>query len=237
MYVLYFSDNPLNLTLKFDRKSTFTSLFLSTDNTIVSNLKSKATPNEVREHDVSYHGILGDRSFKATDKIYFEIKYTFLKPFAYPFEDDSNSLVARVGLVNQNRSFDYLYDTFDLFEFDDSSIRHGWYIFLHTCNSSVCMSLYDYGVRSDKLINLFSYSNPTRTRITGRLGFFVNMERKEFSVIDKDTLQILHTFLDVSSPEDIFPIFTVDYQILINVQIEIFYSYDFHKLPVFNIIA
>lgn len=231
------SDSLFNFTLKFDRKLTSTFGYISTNHKIISNIYTRETPNFRRHTEelgpAGYHGVLGDRTFKSTDKIYFEIKYTFTKLFT--IHEDTTSPFARVGLVYQNTSFDY-WDPYD-FDYYFGDVSDGWYIYFHICNFSVCLSFDDYGMSSDAYIKLSGYNNPTRSSLTGKLGFFINMERREFSVIDKATMQILHTYVDVSSAEDFLSIFTVDYQLEVGVQIEISYSYNFQKLPVYIVIA
>ncbi|CAG2209173.1 unnamed protein product [Mytilus edulis] len=72
---------------------------------------------------------------------------------------------------------------------------------------------------------------------TGRLGFFVNMDRNEFSVIDKDSLKILFTFTKVVSADQLCLTFGVYNPKTFETKLEIMYAYDFKNLPIINVIA
>ncbi|CAG2209168.1 unnamed protein product [Mytilus edulis] len=216
-----------NFTLKFDRKSTHSSVYLSPDNTILSNVYTIGTPDAVNHSEqlLSYMGTIGDRCFTSTDKIYFEIKYTFIIHSDMP---DKQALVAEVGLVSKNNADNYFY----------VAGSDGWSFNIHNCFSSVlCITAQHNKQRIMETIKIVSRSNTANTSVAGSLGFFVNMKRQEFSIIDKDTMQILHTFEGVSSPEDICPAFAVYNPKVVKVMLKISYAYDFKDLPVFNVVA
>ncbi|CAC5392046.1 unnamed protein product [Mytilus coruscus] len=219
--------SPYNFTLKFNRTSTHSSVYLSTDNTILSNFYTTETSDAVNhpEQLQSYRGALGNRCFTSTDKIYFEIKYTF--NILYNMPVDKPGLVAEVGLVSRNEADNYYY----------VGGSDGWSFSIHNCRSSICISAQYKKQLINEEIKIVSHDNTARTHVTGRLGFFVSMKRQEFSIIDKETMKILHTFQGVSSTEDICPAFAVYNPNIVEVILEISYSYDFKNLPVFNVIA
>lgn len=222
-----FSGSLYNFTLKFDRKLTHSSVYLSPDNTILSNVYTIETPDAVHHSEQlqSYRGTLGDRCFTSTDKVYFEIKYTFIIHSDMP---DEQALVAEVGLVSKNNADDFYY----------VAGSDGWSFHIHNCFSSyLCIKAQHKKQRVFETIKIVSLSNTSITSVAGSLGFFVNMKRQEFSIIDKETMQILHTFKGVSSPEDICPAFAVYNPRVFEVMLEISYAYDFKTLPVFNVVA
>lgn len=82
-----------------------------------------------------------------------------------------------------------------------------------------------------------SVSNTAGTVAVGRLGFLVNMNRNEFSVIDKDTSTILYTLTRVVSADQLCLAFGVYNPKVLEAKLEILYSYDFTTLPITYVIA
>ncbi|CAG2209997.1 unnamed protein product [Mytilus edulis] len=152
-------------SLRFDRKSTHSLLFLSDDNTVMANSFSEETPNAVihPEQLNTYKGTIGDK-----------------------------------WLTNTTMSM-------------MSNIR--------------------------EQIKVMSLVNTAGTAATGRLGFFINMNRREFSIIDKDTLKILYTLKKVESADQLCLAFAIYNPELVEAKLEIMYSYDFTSLPIINVIA
>ncbi|CAG2209169.1 unnamed protein product [Mytilus edulis] len=212
--------------LKFDRKSTHSLLFMSDDNTVLGNTFTKETPNPTNhpEQFNNYKGTIGDRCLTSTSKIYFEIKFSFklLKSLNY----DSNVIVLEVGVASREKI-----DT------DYHVGYHGWSFYFGNCNTSICLkSIYgtQWTAEQDKII---SSSNTVGTVTTGILGFFVNMDRNEFSVIDKDNSKILFTITKVVSADQLCLAFAVYNPSTLETKLEIMYSYDFTHLPIINVVA
>lgn len=195
---------------------------------ILSNVYTRETPDAVNhpEQLQTYLGALGNRCFISTDKIYFEIKYTF-NILSTMQDNDTRTLIAEVGLVSRNKVDNYFY----------VGGSDGWSFSIHNCLRSICLSAEHQKQNFDKPIKIISNSKTARTHVSGRLGFFVNMNRKEFSVIDKETMKILHTFQRVNSHEEICPAFAVYNPRVVEVKVVMTYSYDFQKIPLFNVIA
>ncbi|CAG2209171.1 unnamed protein product [Mytilus edulis] len=152
-------------SLKFDRDSTYSSMFLSDDNTVLGNSFTKETPNPVNHPKQfnTYRGTVGDRCLTST----------------------TNHLVAN----------------------------------------------------TDEKVKVISSSDTTGTVATGRLGFFINMNRNEFSVIDKDSSKILFTLRKVVSADQLCLAFGVYNPHRLQGKLEIMYSYDFTNLPIINVVA
>ncbi|XP_071154988.1 uncharacterized protein [Mytilus edulis] len=211
-------------SLRFDRKSTHSVVFLSDDNKVLSNSFTKETPNLVNhpEQFNTYKGTIGDRCLTSTSKIYFEIMFSFelFKSL------NSTTLVVEVGVASREKT-----DT----EYHVG--QHGWSFAIHNCNTVICLTANHFDANTDKEIKVISSSNTAGTLVSGRLGFFVNMKRNEFSVIDKDSSKILFTFTKLVSADQLCLTFGVYNPHLLESKLEIIYSYDFTNLPLMNVVA
>ncbi|CAG2189079.1 unnamed protein product [Mytilus edulis] len=182
------SDDKTNyaFSLSFDRKSTHSLVFLSDDNTVMSNAFSKETP----------------------------------------VADNSTGLVVDVGVISRKKIDTYYY-----------AGNFGWSFTIHNCLSYICLTAQHLISKTNKPIKIMSLTNTGGTTVTGRLGFFVNMNRNEFSVIDKDTSKILYTLTRVVSTDQLCLAFGVYNAKLVAAKLEILYSYDFTTLPITYVIA
>ncbi|XP_071154991.1 uncharacterized protein [Mytilus edulis] len=155
--------------LRFDRKSTHSTVFLSDDDTVLSNFFSKETPNAVNhpEQFNTYKGTIGDRCLTSTSKIYFEIMFSF--EIISSFKNNSTNLVVEVGVISSTEIDKYFY-----------AGTNGWSFSIHNCLSYICLTAQHSITRTDEPIKIISSSNTAGTVVTGRLGFFVNMNRNEF---------------------------------------------------------
>ncbi|VDI17517.1 Hypothetical predicted protein [Mytilus galloprovincialis] len=173
-------------SLRFDRKSAHSLMFMSNDNTVLGNSFSKETPISVNHPKpfTTYKGTKGDRCLTSTTKIYFEIMFSF--KILKSINQDATSLVLEVGVASRE-------------EIDSNHYvgNHGLSFYINNCNTSICFIAIHGTTKTRKEIKIISSSNTVGTVATGRLGFFVNMERNEFSVIDKDSSKILFTFTKV----------------------------------------
>ncbi|CAG2209177.1 unnamed protein product [Mytilus edulis] len=211
-------------SLRFDRKPTHSVVFLSDDNKVLSNSFTKETPNLVNhpEQFNTYKGTIGDRCLTSTSKIYFEIMFSFeiLKSL------NSTNLVVEVGVASRKKTDTEYYIG-----------QHGWSFVIHNCNTDICLTANHFDANTDKEIKVISSSNTAGTLVSGRLGFFVNMKRNEFSVIDKDSSKILFTFTKLVSADQLCLTFGVYNPHLLESKLEIIYSYDFTNLPLMNVVA
>ncbi|XP_071154987.1 uncharacterized protein [Mytilus edulis] len=210
--------------LKFDRESTYSSLFLSDDNTVLGNAFTKETPIPVNhpEQFNTYKGTIGDRCLTSASKIYFEIKFSY----EVLVELHSKRLVLEVGVASREKiDSDYYVGL------------HGWSFFIHNCNTSICLRAQHDIMNKYEEVKIISSSNSVGTVATGKLGFFVNMNRNEFSVIDKDSLKILYTFTKVVSADQLCLAFGVYNPNMMETKLKIMNSYDFTNLPIINVVA
>ncbi|VDI28116.1 Hypothetical predicted protein [Mytilus galloprovincialis] len=211
-------------SLKFDRESTHSSLFLSDDNTVLGNSFTKETPNPVNHPKQlnNYKGTIGDRCLTSTSKIYFEIKFSY-KILGWI---NSTDLVLEVGVASREK-------------LDNPGLvgNHGWSFYFGNCNTSICLKS-TYGTTTNyEKVKIISSSNTAGTVTTGRLGFFINMDRNEFSVIDKDSSKILSTFTKVVSAHQLCLAFGFFNHYYLETKLEIMYSFDFTNLPIINVVA
>ncbi|CAG2209174.1 unnamed protein product [Mytilus edulis] len=143
-------------SLKFDRKSTHSSLFMSDDNTVLGNAFTKETPNPVNhpEQFNNYKGTIGDRCFTSTTKMYFEIEFSFkiLKSL------NSTNLVVEVGVVSREKVDD-----------DQYVGTQGWSFNIINCNTDICLSVTHFMTDTRNDIKIISSSNTAGTTATGRL--------------------------------------------------------------------
>ncbi|CAC5392045.1 unnamed protein product [Mytilus coruscus] len=211
-------------SLRFDRKSTHSLLFLSDDNTVLANSFTKETPNPVKhpEQFNNYVGTIGDRYFTSTSKLYFEIKFSYeiLKYL------NSTDLVFEVGVASREKIDSHHYVG-----------THGWSFFIHNCTTNICLRAQHGTTNTYEEVKIISSSSTVGTVTTGRLGFFVNMNRNEFSVIDKDSSKILYTLKKVVSADQLCLAFGVYNHRYLETKLEIMYSYDFTNLPIINVVA
>ncbi|XP_063420955.1 uncharacterized protein LOC134706177 [Mytilus trossulus] len=213
-------------SLKFVRKSTHSLVFMSDDNTVLGNSFTKETPNPVNHPEQlnNYKGTIGDRCLTSTSKMYFEIRFLFkiLKSLNY----DSTSLVLEVGVASRN-------------EIDSKHYvgNHGWSFFINNCNTSICLIAKHGTTNTREEVKMIDTTNTVGRVDTGILGFFVNMNRNEFSVIDKDSSNILYTFTKVVSADQLCLAFGVYNPKTFETKLEIMYAYDFKNLPIINVIA
>ncbi|CAG2209179.1 unnamed protein product [Mytilus edulis] len=212
--------------LRFDRKSTHSTVFLSDDDTVLSNFFSKETPNAVNhpEQFNTYKGTIGDRCLTSTSKIYFEIMFSF--EIISSLKNNSTDLVVEVGVISSTEIDKYFY-----------AGTNGWSFSIHNCLSYICLTAQHSITRTDEPIKIISSSNTAGTVVTGRLGFFVNMNRNEFSVIDKANSKILYTLNSVVSADQLCFAFGVYNPQVLESTLEILYSYDFTTLPIINVVA
>ena len=212
--------------LRFDRKSTHSTVFLSDDDTVLSNFFSKETPNVINhpEQFKTYKGTIGDRCLTSTSKIYFEIMFSF--EIISSLKNNSTDLVVEVGVISSTAIDKYFY-----------AGTNGWSFSIHNCLSYICLTAQHSITRTDEPIKIISSSNTAGTVVTGRLGFFVNMNRNEFSVIDKDNSKILYTLKSVVSADQLCFAFGVYNPQVLESTLEILYSYDFTTLPIINVVA
>ncbi|XP_071154990.1 uncharacterized protein [Mytilus edulis] len=211
-------------TLKFDRESTHSSLFLSDDHTVLGNSFTKETPNPVNHPKQfnTYIGTIGDRCLTSTSKLYFEIT------FSYEILGwiNSTNLVLEVAVASREKLDSQHYVGY-----------HGWSFILSNCNTSICLKSTSGSTKTVEKVKIISSSNTAGTVITGRLGFFVNMDRHEFSVIDKDSSKILSTFTKVVSADQLCLAFGIYNHQILETKLKIMYSYDFKNLPIINVVA
>ncbi|XP_071153195.1 uncharacterized protein [Mytilus edulis] len=213
-------------SLRFDRKSTHSLMFLSNDNTVLGNSFTKETPIPVNhpEQFNTYKGTIGDRCLTSISKMYFEIifSYKILKSINH----DSTSLVLEVGVASRE-------------EIDSNHYvgNQGLSFYINNCNTSICFIAKHGTTKTREQLKIISSSNTVGTVTTGRLGFFVNMERNEFSVIDKDSSKILYTLTKVVSADQLCLAFGVYNPKTFETKLEIMYAYDFENIPIINLIA
>lgn len=224
----FISDDKTNyaFSLSFDRKSTHSLVFLSDDNTVMSNAFSKETPIAVNHPQQfnTYKGAIGNKCLTSTSKIYFEIKFSY--EILSSFKDNSTGLVVDVGVISRKKIDNYYYAGY-----------FGWSFTIHNCLSHICLTAQHLISKTNKPIKIMSLTNTAGTTVTGRLGFFVNMNRNEFSVIDKDTSKILYTLTRVVSTDQLCLAFGVYNAKVVEAKLEILYSYDFTTLPITYVIA
>ncbi|XP_071140901.1 uncharacterized protein [Mytilus edulis] len=213
-------------SLRFDRKSTHSLLFLSDDNTVMANSFSEETPNAVihPEQLNTYKGTIGDKWLTNTSKIYFEINFSY--EILSSFMNNSNNLVVEVGVTSRKEIDNNFY-----------AGNIGWSFLIHNCFSYICLTAMSMMSNIREQIKVMSLVNTAGTAATGRLGFFINMNRREFSIIDKDTLKILYTLKKVESADQLCLAFAIYNPELVEAKLEIMYSYDFTSLPIINVIA
>ncbi|XP_052093360.1 uncharacterized protein LOC127729584 isoform X3 [Mytilus californianus] len=213
-------------SLRFDRKSTHSLVFLSDDNTVLGNSFNKETPNAVNHPAQfnTYKGTIGDRCLTSTSKIYFEIKFSY--EILSSLIDNSSSLVVEVGVISRTEIDNHFY-----------AGTNGWSFSIHNCLSYICLTAQHSISKTDEPIKIMSVSNTAGTVATGRLGFFVNMNHNEFSVIDKDNSKILYTLKRVVSADQLCLAFGVYNPQVLEAKLEILYSYDFTTLPIINVVA
>ncbi|VDI21792.1 Hypothetical predicted protein [Mytilus galloprovincialis] len=210
-------------SLKFDRKCTNSLLFLSEGNTVLGNSFTKETSNSVNypEQLTKYEGTIGDKCLTSANKIYFEIKFSY-EILGWINETE---LVLEVGVASRKKiDSDYYVGT------------HGWSFSISNCKTSICLIAEHDETNTYKEVKII-ISNTAGTVATGRLGFFVNMNRNEFSVIDKDSSKILFTFTKVVSADQLCLAFGVYNSHLFETKLEIMYSYDFTNVPIINVVA
>ncbi|XP_063420954.1 uncharacterized protein LOC134706176 [Mytilus trossulus] len=212
--------------LKFDRQSTHSLVFMSDDNTVLGNSFTKETPNLVNhpEQFNTYKGTLGIRCLTSMSKMYFEIKFLFkiLQSLNY----DSTDLVLEVGVASRKQIDSNHYVG-----------KHGWSFFINNCNTSICLIAKHGTSNTREEVKMIDTTNSVGRVDTGILGFFINMERNEFSVIDKDSLKILFTFTKVVSADQLCLAFGVYNPKTFETKLEIMYAYDFKNIPIINVIA
>ncbi|CAG2216558.1 unnamed protein product [Mytilus edulis] len=213
-------------SLRFDRKSTHSLLFLSDDNTVMANSFSEETPNAVihPEQLNTYKGTIGDKWLTNTSKIYFEINFSY--EFVSSLRNNSRTLVIEVG-VTSRKEIDNSFYAGDI----------GWSFLILNCFYYICLTAKNMMSNTREQLKVMSLGNTGGTAATGRLGFFINMNRGEFSVIDKDTLKILYTFKKVVSVDQLRLAFGIYNPALVEAKLEIMYSYDFTSLSIINVIA
>ncbi|VDH94852.1 Hypothetical predicted protein [Mytilus galloprovincialis] len=179
-------------SLRFDRKSTHSLLFLSDDNTVMANSFSEETPNVVNhpEQFNTYKGTIGDKCLTNTSKIYFEINFSYeiLSSF---YNSSSRLLVVEVGVTSRKEIDNQFY-----------AGNIGLSFLIHNCFSHICLSAMSM-TNTWEHIKVIGLGNTAGTAATGRLGFFINMNQREFSVIDKDTMEILYTLKKVESADQL----------------------------------
>ncbi|CAC5359424.1 unnamed protein product [Mytilus coruscus] len=212
--------------LRFDRKSTHSLLFLSDDNRVISNSFSEETPNAVNnpEQFNTYKGTIGDKYLTSTSKIYFEIKFSY--EILSSFIDNSTNLVAEVGVISRKEIDNHFF-----------AGTIGWSFIIHNCFSYICLTAWHIMSKTKEQIKVMSLGNTAGTVATGRLGFFVNMNRNEFSIIDKDTSKILYTLKKVVFADQLCLAFGIYNPKLLEAKLEMMYSYDFTSLPIINVIV
>ncbi|CAG2209176.1 unnamed protein product [Mytilus edulis] len=211
-------------TLKFDRESTHSSLFLSDDNTVLGNSFTKETPNPVNHPKQfnTYIGTIGNRCLTSTSKLYFEIT------FSYEILGwiNSTNLVLEVAVASREKLDSQHYVGY-----------HGWSFILSNCNTSICLKSTSGSTKTVEKVKIISSSNTAGTVITGRLGFFVNMDRHEFSVIDKDSSKILSTFTKVVSADQLCLAFGIYNHQILETKTENNVFLRFQNLPIINVVA
>ncbi|VDI17520.1 Hypothetical predicted protein [Mytilus galloprovincialis] len=115
--------------------------------------------------------------------------------------------------------------------------NHGWSFFINNCNTSICLIAKHGTTNTREEVKMIDTTNSVGRVDTGILGFFVNTERNDYSVIDKDSSNILYTFTKVVSADQLCLAFGVYNPKTFETKLEIMYAYDFKNLPIINVIA
>lgn len=124
-----------------------------------------------------------------------KFSYTILKYI----NNDLNLIVFEEGVVSREKIDSHHYLG-----------QHGWSFNIYNCNTSICLgAIYDI-TNTNVEVKVISSSSTAGSVTTRRLGFFVNMNRKKFSVIDNDTPKILTTFTTVVSADQLCLAFGVN---------------------------
>lgn len=202
--------------MRFSRTYLYKNLFISADNTIISNVHIIDTSHSADAQLQNYRGTISDMCVGDNELMYYEVNYT------YTIVDklSANILVLEVGLAERSKA--------DRFFYVGNSNVSGWSFYL--ARGSVVDHVFLYSQNTDYTRVLESISNNiVGTKAHGKFMLFINRRRNEFSL--KEDESIFHVFKNVTSNVKLCPVFAVYSSSRVNVKLQLMNPRNFTYYP------
>ncbi|XP_063399262.1 uncharacterized protein LOC134683887 [Mytilus trossulus] len=210
-----FGDDDIS-DMRFSRTYLHKNLFISADNTIISNVHIIDTTHSADAQLQNYKGTISDMCVGNNELMYYEVNYTY----TIVNKLSANNLVLEVGLAERSKVDRYFYV--------GTSNVSGWSF--HLARGSVVDNVYLYSQDTDYNRVLESISNNiVGTKVHGKFMFFVNRRRNEFSL--KQDESIFHIFKNVTSHVKLCPVFAVYGSSSVNVKLQLMNPRNFTYYP------
>ncbi|VDI05352.1 Hypothetical predicted protein [Mytilus galloprovincialis] len=204
------------LDMRFSRRWLYKNVFISADNTIISNVQTIDTSSSAEAQLQNYRGTISDLCVGKNELIYYEVYYTYTIVKALT----TTSLVLEVGLADRLKVDRYYYV--------GSNNVSGWSF--HVARNADDNSIYVYTEDPVhlKLLGPFS-TNTVGKKVHGKFKLSINRRRNEFSLRQNDS--IFHVFKNVTSGGKLCPVFGVYNSNQIHVKLQLMNPRNFTNFP------
>ncbi|CAC5409731.1 unnamed protein product [Mytilus coruscus] len=203
------------IDMLFSRTASYKNVFISADNTILSNVHTIETSSSANAQLQNYKGTIADICVGNNELIYYEVNYTYTIGNTSP----SNYLVLEVGLAERTKVDRYYYV--------GSKNVSGWSFHLAKSSHN---NVYLYSQYVDSNHVWESFSNDTiGTKVHGKFKLFIDRLRNEFSLRQGDS--IFHVFKNVTSSGKLCPVFAVFNPQIVLVKLQLMNPRNFTRFP------
>lgn len=178
--------------MRFSRTYLHKNIFISADNTIISNVHTIDTLSSDDAQLQNYEGTISNMCVGNNELIYYEVNftYTILKTIT------TDTLFLEIGLAEHSK-VDKNYSV----AFQNVG---GWSFFVGKTKDSDKINLYSHTGSSRQILK--SVSDFTAgTKVQGKFKLFINRRRNEFSLRQDES--IVHVMTDATSSVKLCPVF------------------------------
>lgn len=202
--------------MRFSRTYLYKNLFISADNTIISNVHIIDTSHSADAQLQNYWGTISDMCVGDNELMYYEVNYTY----TIVNKISANKLVLEVGLAERSKV--------DRFYYVGNSNVSGWSFHLATGLDVDQVFLYSQDTDYRRVWESIS-NNIVGTKVHGKFILFINRRRNEFSL--KQDESIFHVFKNVTSSVKLCPVFAVYGSGRVNVKLQLMNPRNFTYYP------
>ncbi|XP_063399222.1 uncharacterized protein LOC134683842 [Mytilus trossulus] len=202
--------------MKFSRTALHANVFISADNTIISNVPTIDTSNSPDAQFQNYRGTIADICVGDKELIYYEVNYTYtiVKPIT------AYALVLEVGLAERSKV--------DRSVYVGNENVSGWSFHLATDSTVKSVNLYSRKADYHKVWESFS-NDTVGTKVHGRFKLFINRRRNHFAL--RHDGSIFHVFNNVTSSAKLCPVFAVYAPNSVHVKLQLMNPRNFTYYP------
>ncbi|CAG2238859.1 unnamed protein product [Mytilus edulis] len=203
--------------MRFSRTALHKNMFISADNTIISNVLTNDTSSSADAQLKNYKGTISDHCVGDNELIYYEVNYTYtiLKALT------GRNLVLEIGLAERSKV--------DQYHYGGNNNVSAWSFNLAKRSNIDSVYFFAQDHRFDQKISGPFSKTTVGTNIHGKFKLFINRRRNEFLMTQDDS--IIHVFKNVTSTGKLCPIFGVYNPYRVHVKLQLMNPRNFTNYP------